>query len=410
MVNMDERILFCFLVGKARVTTKKFVSMPRLELVAAILSVKVAHFLKKELKIDCFHETYWSDSKVVLGYKRNNTKKFTIFVANRIQQIQEYSEVKQWRYVPTKINPADYASRGLSAPSLHGKSSRWFTGSEFLWTPEDRWEIEEHYESVNDADPEVKSSVKVNTTAVDSNNIVIGALERISSWKKMRHVVAIMLKWKEILHNHERQKISNRNIWYLDMCSMQTAEVAIIRLCQGRYFEKDINALRNGKSISKQRNIYKLDPFLEKKGILRVGGRIRKSILEYKLKHPVLLPREGHIASVIMTYYHEKVAHAGRGITINELISQGYWIINCTSAVKSMISRCVDCRRFRGNVCQQKMGDLPLDRLTQEPPFTYWGIEMFGPFLIKDGRKQRKYYGAMLKLQTASVLIASYWH
>ena len=120
------------------------------------------------------------------------------------------------------------------------------------------------------------------------------------------------------------------------MYSVQTAEVAVIRLCQGRYFEKGINTLRNGKSISKQSNIYKLDPFLGEKGILRVGGRTKKSTLEYELKHPVLLPREGHITSVIMRYYHEKVAHAGRGITINELRSQGHRIINCTSAVKSM--------------------------------------------------------------------------
>ena len=242
--------------------------MACLELVAAVLSVKVANFLKKGLKIDCFCETYWSDSKVVLGYIRKNAKKFKIFVANRIQKIQEHSEVEQWKYVPTKINPADYASRGLSATSFHGKLSRWFTGPEFLWTPEDHQEIEKHYESVNDADPEGKSSVKVNTTAVDSNNMVIDALERMSSWKKMRHLVAIMLKWKEILHSPKRQKMSNSNTWYLDMCSVQTAEEAIIRLCRVRQFEKDINVLYHGKSISKQRNIYKLDPFLDEKGVL----------------------------------------------------------------------------------------------------------------------------------------------
>ena len=117
-----------------------------------------------------------------------------MFVASRIQQIQEHSEVEQWRYVSTKIYTADYASRGLSARSFHGKSSWWFTGPEFFWTPEDRWQIEELYESITDADPEVKSSVKVNTAAVDSNNILINALERISSSKKIRHVVAIMLK------------------------------------------------------------------------------------------------------------------------------------------------------------------------------------------------------------------------
>ena len=85
MVNTDERIHCCFLAGKARVTPKMFVSMRRLELVAALHSVKVANFLKKEFQIDSFHETYWSGSKVVLGYIRNNAKKFKIFVANRIQ-------------------------------------------------------------------------------------------------------------------------------------------------------------------------------------------------------------------------------------------------------------------------------------------------------------------------------------
>ena len=71
-------------MGKARVTQKKLISIPRLELAAATLSVKMAKFLMKELNIDCLQEIFWSDSKVVLGYVRNTTKKFKIFVANRI--------------------------------------------------------------------------------------------------------------------------------------------------------------------------------------------------------------------------------------------------------------------------------------------------------------------------------------
>ena len=122
MVNMDERIHCCFLVGKARVTPKKkLVRILRLELVATVLSVKMKNFLKIALKIDYIRETYWSHSKVVLGYIRKNTKKCKIFVAKRIQQIQEHSEVKQ--YVLTKINPTDYASDGLSGAIYHGKSS-----------------------------------------------------------------------------------------------------------------------------------------------------------------------------------------------------------------------------------------------------------------------------------------------
>ena len=88
-------------------TPKKFVSMPALKLLVTVLSVKVANSLKKELKIDCFREMYLFDSKVLLGYIRNNANKFKIFVANRIQQIKEHSEVEQRGYVPTKINPAN---------------------------------------------------------------------------------------------------------------------------------------------------------------------------------------------------------------------------------------------------------------------------------------------------------------
>ena len=58
LINTDERIHCCFLGGKARVTLKKVVSMPHLELIAAVLLVKVANFLKKDFKIDCFCETY----------------------------------------------------------------------------------------------------------------------------------------------------------------------------------------------------------------------------------------------------------------------------------------------------------------------------------------------------------------
>ena len=88
-------------MGKSRVTPKKYVTIPHLELVAAVLSVKIAALIRRELDIEWKNETFWTDSKVVLGYI-NNTKKFKIFLANQIQQIHEGSNVSQWRYVPSK--------------------------------------------------------------------------------------------------------------------------------------------------------------------------------------------------------------------------------------------------------------------------------------------------------------------
>ena len=126
--------------------------------------------------------------------------------------------------------------------------------------------------------------------------------------------------------------------------------------------------------------------------------------MEYKLKHPILLPKNGHITSVIIDFYHRKVGYGGKGMTINEIRSNGFWVINCTAAVKSMISKCVDCRKLRGKTCQQKMSDLPEERLIEEPPFSYCGVDVSGPFLVKEGRKIHKRYGAMFTCLCSSAV------
>ena len=83
-------------------------------------------------------------------------------------------------------------------------------------------------------------------------------------------------------------------------------------------------------------------------------------------------------------------------MTINEIRSNGFWVINCTAAMKPMISTCIDYRKLRGKTCQQNISDLPEERLIEEPTFSYCGADMLEPFLVKEGRKiHKRYYGAM---------------
>ena len=135
----DNQIHCSFLIGKARVTPLKSLTVPRLELNAAVLSVIVSEKLRRELDVNIASETFWTDSRVVLGYIANDVKRFPIFVANRVQEIQERSSLKQWRYVDTKFNPADEASRGVRPREL--SKSKWITGPDFLWKDEAEWEI-----------------------------------------------------------------------------------------------------------------------------------------------------------------------------------------------------------------------------------------------------------------------------
>jgi hypothetical protein len=96
-------------MGKARVSPLKSVTIPRLELTAALVSVKVSNLLRQDLNYEGMVDIFWTDSKVVLGYINNDAKRFHIFVANRVQQIRECTNPNQWRYIESKENPADEA-------------------------------------------------------------------------------------------------------------------------------------------------------------------------------------------------------------------------------------------------------------------------------------------------------------
>ena len=93
---VDEYRHIHYMMAKARVMPRKFVSIPQLELVTAVLAVKISALIKNELEIEELTKYFWTDSKVVLGYIANDSRAFKTFVANRVQAIQEYSRANQW--------------------------------------------------------------------------------------------------------------------------------------------------------------------------------------------------------------------------------------------------------------------------------------------------------------------------
>ena len=221
-------------MGKARVTPRKFVSIPRLELTAVVLSAKCSKFIKKELQLEHTHETFWTDSKVVLGYIQNNTKRFKIFVANRIHQIHESCRVEQWRYVPSKLNPADHASCGLRIADVEGQTSTWIHGPKFLWQKENTWPKQDSYD-ICEEDPEVKHTFNTNLTS--SRTTTLDRLERISSWSKMKQVVAIMLRFKDVLLDIIKSNKINTTGQLVDMNLLQRSESSIIKMYQQSCFQ-----------------------------------------------------------------------------------------------------------------------------------------------------------------------------
>ena len=149
------------------------------------------------------------------------------------------------------------------------------------------------------------------------------------------------------------------------------------------------------KAMKKASSLYQLDPFLDASGVLRVGEGIKRSSLSYGAKHPIILPRKGHIIELIICHHHQLVEHQGRGITHNKIRSARCWVIGGGSAVSNHIAKCVKRRKLRGIPQEQKMADLPEDRLGPAPPFTFSAVDYFGPWYVKDGRRELKRYGVL---------------
>ena len=125
-----------------------------------------------------------------------------------------------------------------------------------------------------------------------------------------------------------------------------------------------------------------------------VGGRLNNADIPQESKHPIILPRKGTVTTLIIRNAHECLGHAGRGHVLARL-REKYWIVGANSAVRQLISSCVTCRRIKAPPQDQKMADLPKDRLTPALPFTYVGVDYFGPFTMKQVRKENKRYRAL---------------
>ena len=192
---VKERKIHCaFVMAKARVCPIKKVTIPRLELTAARVAVRVDSYLHRELKeaSEDIESFYWTDSQTVLKYISNVTSRFHTFVANRVEEIHEASQPCQWRYVPTESNPADDCSRGLSLDKLM-ESPRWFQEPQFLWKEVSDWP-QYNIESPNSLSPEDREVKK------SESSVVVG-VGQVKNSLPMGKVVKVNIGNRELVRS-----------------------------------------------------------------------------------------------------------------------------------------------------------------------------------------------------------------
>ncbi|XP_051802834.1 uncharacterized protein LOC127533562 [Acanthochromis polyacanthus] len=365
-------------MAKARVAPTKVTSIPRLELSAAVLATKLSVLLNRELEMKIDKEFFWTDSQVALGYINNEARRFHIFVANRVQLIRENTDPNQWHYVDTVENPADHASRGLQATQI--RTSNWLQGPKFLKEQEVHPETNIIRELLV-GDPEVKVILACTTKSSDSSDL-LNRLSQIPSWTKLVKVVARIKRLRSKQPHTELVTVTERE---------KAAEI-ILNLVQQQAFSKELKTIKKGECLPRSSSLSCLDPIL-RTNLLCVGGRLKKSTLSEELKHPIILPKEGRVTELILAHCHTETRHQGRGQTQMELRAKGFWIVGGSRLVAEYIHNCVQCRKLRRPTENQRMAELPEERVEASGPFTYSGMDCFGPFIIKKTRKEYKRYG-----------------
>ncbi|XP_065197638.1 uncharacterized protein LOC135829160 [Sycon ciliatum] len=396
VANHGTQLAVSLVAAKARVAPLKPASIPRLELQAAVLASRLSCTVREQLRISIPRVIFWTDSRTVLLWIRSDARQFKPFVAHRIAEITDTTEVDQWHWVPTRLNPADDLSRGISAQRLQ-PDDRWFGGPDYLRQGEADWPAEETRTPDPD-DLELKRAFSgVHAAAGDSSEppslkAALPEIERFSSWCRLVRATAWVLRFTRHLRHGGRDTAKPS----LTVPELRAAESLWWKAAQAEGFPEELAALRNGKPVNKDSRLVQMTPFIDDNGIMRSDSRVRNAKVENKnLRQPVLLPPKHAFTRLLIQQHHVWSLHQGQDRVVNEL-RQKYWVPGIRTAVRSTWSECQHCKNLRAKPQPPIMSALPECRTDAfQRPFTRTGLDYFGPLSVTVGRRHEKRYGAL---------------
>lgn len=372
----------CSLINaKSRVAPIKIVSIPRLELEAARLGARLAKSCKEMIGINIPSTVFWSDSDTVLAWLRSDAKSNPAFVAHRIAEIQDLTDIANWRYVPSSQNVADEASKRFDNLKL-GSDSRWYRGPEFLRKPESEWPKKRTV-------PKVVEVVAKHHLA-EPNWLI--AKDRYSSWKKLVKMTAWLIRYRNKLQVRAKLKPPN-NSEILTSDELREAETVLIRNAQHESYRDEINSLNESGVVSAQSKIAGMNPYIDTDGVLRSKSRLDLSeAVSEEVKRPIILPPRHWLTELIVRQFHEDLQHQNHETVINNL-RERYWIPTLRQVLRRLRKNCVKCKLLAAKSTPPQMAPLPIGRVSVTRPFAHTGMDSWGPIYVTVGRTTQKRYG-----------------
>ncbi|XP_058456413.1 uncharacterized protein LOC131433824 [Malaya genurostris] len=395
-------------------------SIPRLELQAAVLGARLANSVSDVLSLEARQRFMWSDSKTVLSWIHSDHRRYKQFVAFRIGEIHTLTKLADWRWVTTKCNVADSLTKWEKTHSLRSDGS-WFRGPEFLYLSEDHWPKQD--ESKPNVAEEMRACFLYHEIAVIEPML---DPRRFSRWKVLVRTVACVYRFitncrlkkkglpieavpiRGTFEQVEKKGVQSNTV-PLKREEHQKAEAYLWRLAQVDCFEDEVKTMKKNRHVpveqyhqlDKSSCIYSLSPFLDAEDVIRMEGRAaRGSLLPFELKFPIILPKKHPITDKLLEFYHQKVCHGNMETAVNE-IRQRFHIQGLRAELKRIGRACIWCKVHKCRPSIPRMAPLPESRVTpNRPAFSHTGVDFCGPITVTVGRRSEKRYICLFTCMT----------